>query len=876
MRNRPVNLPKLGGWILRRMLLYEEREEKLGDFEECFHYLARKSGSMRANLWYWQQIFLASPAFISNLFYWSTDMLRNYLKIALRNIQKQRLNSLLNIIGLAVGIACCLLITFHVRDELSYDRHFSKADRIFRLTEEGLEESDRHMACVSPVHGLLIQNSIPEIEQVARLFYMKSMVLSYLPQAEEPKRFEEDGGFFADPTVISMFDLHFIQGDPQRALEDIDSIIMTASMAEKYFGEGYPLGRTITSDWPRPWKLTGIIEDMPANTHLQFDFLVSMSTFYSYVDESWSSSRGWNAFYTYVLIDSLHTQKEVEAKTTDFLMDFYSFSGTREEMMNRTRLHLQPVTSIHLHSHLEKEFGPNGNIAYVYIFSALALFILLIAGVNFINISTAQAFKRMKEVGVRKVIGAQKLQLILQFLGESLFLSLSAAVLAVFLVSLSLPVYAHLSGKSISFSQVGTPQNLVLLFAVAVLIGVLAGLYPAFFLAAFKPVNSLKGVKDPTSSAPRIRKGLVVFQFAISIFMIFSTFTISRQMEFIRQRDLGFDKDHIVAIKLYGDLRRGVIKNAQALKNELVRYSAVSKVTAADKLPGERFSLEDLRPAGTPDDLEIPTLRFVRVDEDFIEALNIEMKLGQSFKNISPERSVFILNESAVQLLDLKEPLGKKVSNTLVGEGEIIGVVKDFHFASLHNAIEPMVLDYRPRAADNLLVKIRGGSIPETLKFIEEKLNEIAPGHPLMYTFVDEYLNTLYISEQVMGDMFKYFSLLAMFVACLGLFGLSIYSAEVRMKEIGVRKVLGASLPNIVVLLSKEFTRWVLLANIIAWPLGYYAMNRWLQNFAYRTGIGIEIFIMSGLIAFAIALITVSYQSLKAALAHPVDSLRYE
>jgi putative ABC transport system permease protein len=417
---------------------------------------------------------------------------------------------------------------------------------------------------------------------------------------------------------------------------------------------------------------------------------------------------------------------------------------------------------------------------------------------------------------------------------------------------------------------------LAVLLAIILFLGLLAGLYPSFFLAGFKPVDSIRGTKDPKSFAARIRKGLVVFQFVISVFMIFSTVTIYKQMKYFREKDLGFDKDQIVAINLYGDLRRSFIKSGKTVKAELMRHSAISRVGAVSKLPGERCGYEEFRPEGTPDNQDLPNLRYVRVDEDYIETLGLTLKEGRSFKGMTPEKEGFIINEAAVRALNLKNPVGKRARHEGDRGIKILGVLKDYNYASLHSNIDPLVLDFRPNRAQYMLVKIQGGNIPETMEYLKIKLGEIAPGHPLIYTFVDEFLNTLYHSEEVVSNIFRYFSLLAILIACMGLFGLSIYSAELRVKEIGVRKVLGATIPNIILLVSKEFTKWVIVACVIALPLAYYAMSQWLENFAYRTSISVSIFVISALIAALIAVITVSYQSIKAALSNPVNSLRYE
>jgi putative ABC transport system permease protein len=875
MEDNKIKRPKIAKFLLKHLLLPYEYEEKLGDFDEVFLREAQEKGTLRARIWFWKQVLFALPTFIPNLLYWSIVMFKNYLKIAFRSLQKQKLNSVLNIVGLAVGIACSLLILLHIKHELSYDRYFSQSDRIYRLVDAD-SPTAKKWACTSPVVGLLIQDDIAEIEQVTRFWYMQDLIVSYIPQTGEAKRFDETGGFFTDPATISMFDLNFLQGRPEKALKDVDSVIITESMAKKYFGLEEPIGKTLLSDWPKPWKVTGVIEDLPSNTHFSFDFLVSMSTMYRYGPKGAMTSRGWNAFYTYIVIDPNHTRETVETKLPEFIANFDRGRGQNEREHSSRHMSLQPITDIHLHSQMEKEFGPNSNIAYVYIFTAIAFFILLIAGVNFVNITTAYAFKRMKEVGIRKVVGAHKRQLIKQFLGESMLMAVISGVLAALLYRTALPFYNQLSGKSMSFSQILVPENFVLLLAIVLFLGLLAGLYPSFFLAGFRPVDSIRGAKDPKSYAARIRKGLVVFQFVISVFMIFSTVTIYKQMKYFREKDLGFDKDQVVAVKLYRDLRRTFIRSGKTVKAELMRHPAISGVSGVSKLPGERCGYEGFRPEGTPDDQDLPNLRYVRVDEDYIETLGLTLKEGRSFKGMSPKEEGFIINEAAVRTLDLKDPVGKRARHESDRGVEILGVLKDYNYASLHSNIDPLVLEFSPRRAQYMLVKIQGGNIPEAMEYMKTKLDEIVPGHPLIYTFVDEFLNTLYHSEEVVSNIFKYFSLLAILIACMGLFGLSVYSAELRVKEIGVRKVLGATIPNIILLLSKEFTKWVFVACLIALPLAYYAMSRWLENFAYRTSISMGIFVLSALIAGLIAVFTISYQSIKAALSNPIDSLRYE
>jgi len=809
-------------------------------------------------------------------------MLKNYLWTALRNLGKSRGYSLINISGLAIGIACSLLMFFHIQDELNWDRAFPKARRIYRITNQGLTGSARHWAVVSPLHGLEIRRDIPEIELTTRLFYLFSNILSYAPPDGPTRRFEEQGGFYSDPGTTEMFDLEFIKGDPSAALKTIDSVILTQSMARRYFGEADPINKTILNESQnRTYRVTGVIADFDFNTHLKFDYLVSMQTFYRRMidsgSRSWLEARGWAHFYTYVLIGEAHTIDQVEAKMADFTANFYSGpDSNREQILSRTKLHLQPITDIHLRSHLEQEMGPNSDIAYVYIFSAIAAFLLVIAAFNFVNISTAQAFKRMKEVGVRKVTGAGRPQLIRQFLGESFLLTVVSAVFALLLFQLALPVYNRLTGRTLDFLELLQPSNLVVLGAIIGFLGVAAGLYPALFMAGFQPVASLRSHRDPRSGTATLRRGLVVFQFVISIFMIISTITIYRQVSYFQDKDLGFDKEGVVAVKLYGRLRASAISDSQALKAEFLGNSAVSHVALASNLPGERLSVENLRPEGIAEDQQLPSVRYLRVDEDYIETMNIEVLEGRSFKGLTRRTSAFILNEAAVKALNLEQPVGKTASNFRGVTAEIIGVVKDFHFASLHHSVEPLILDYRPTWGGYCLLKVQWGRIPDVLKFLKTKLEEIAPDNLFLYRFVDDELVKLYANEIRMSEVFKLFSLLAIFISCLGLFGLSAYSAELRTKEIGVRKVLGASVIQVLTLLSRDFTRWVLGANLIAWPLAYIVMHDWLKNFAYRIHISWITFALASGLALLVALLTVSYQAVRAASANPIDSLRYE
>ncbi len=809
-------------------------------------------------------------------------MLRSYFRTAVRNLGKSKAYSFINVLGLSIGIASSLLMFFHIKDEMSWDHKFPKSDRIYRLTNQGLSEGDRHWAVVSPLHGLEIQADIPEITLTTRLFYMDVNVLAFSQPESSPVRFEEQGGFYSDPATIEMFDLEFLKGDPAEALSEVNTMILTESMAQRYFRDKDPIGQTILNESRnQPYRITGVVADFDFNTHLKFDYLVSMRTFYRMMISSgnqlWLEARGWAHFFTYCLLGENQTLKQAEAKMPDFMTHFYGGQGsTPEEILSRSRLNLQPITDIHLHSHLEQEMGPNSDIAYVYIFSAIAVFLLVIAAVNFINIATALAFQRMKEVGMRKVMGARRGQLIRQFLGEAFILTGISAVLALLFFQLALPVYNNLAGRQLDFALITQPANLAIFLAIILSLSLAAGVYPALFMAGFQPSTSLRSQHDPRSSIHLVRKGLVVFQFVISIFLIFSTITIYRQVSFFQTKDLGFNKDSLIAVKLYGALRVNAVSRTETLKTELMGHSSISHVALASNLPGERLSVENLRPQGTTEDQQLPSVRYLRVDEDFIETMNMTLLQGRTFKDMTRSSSAFILNEAAVAAFNLEEPVGTTATNLRGVTGEIIGVVKDFNFASLHHTVEPLVLDFRPTWGGWLMIRVQGGRMPEVIKFLQAKLGAVAPENLFLYSFVDDELTRLYAGEMRMSDVFKVFSLLAVFISCLGLFGLSAYSAELRTKEIGMRKVLGASVSQVVALLSRDFFLWVLAANLIAWPLAYFAMLDWLKNFAYRTPISPLTFVLSSGLALLVALLTVSLQAAKAASTDPVNSLRHE
>jgi len=803
-------------------------------------------------------------------------MIKNDLKMAWRITKRQKLFSVLNIAGLGVSLACLLMILVHVRGELSYESGFPKAGRIYRVqTDSSYGSTVRHWAASAPAMGPELGRAFPEIEATARLVPTGPQVISYRPPQGPPRRFEENDVFAADESFLEMFDLAVLEGTPGTALKSPSAVVLTASLAQKYFGGEDPLGKTLTVESQgRPLQVAGVIRDLPGKTHLKIGALVSMPEFVSWtgLGPEILNHRTWKALSTFVLLRPGQQPAALEAKTAAFMKNFHAEQPSRAEAIR-----FQPIRRIHLHSKLEGEIAPNSDIAYVLVFSGAALLILFIAVVNFINLATAQILKRMREIGVRKIIGARRGQLVKQHLAEAGLLTGISAFVALLLVGFSIPLYNRLSGAVLSLRDVATPGNLAPLLGLLVLLTLIAGLYPAFFAAGFRSMGALKGLRDPRSTAAVIRKWLVVFQFVVSIFLIFCTITMSRQLEFFHRADLGFEKSNVIALDLSGDASEKLVGGADSLKAEMRRHSGVTGVALTSSLPGEPFSNERLTPVGTPDKNALPMLRFVRVDGDFITTMGLTVLRGRDFDAGSDQKSAYIVSESTAAALGLGQPLGVEcLSDIHGGQAPIVGVIKDFHFASLHGPIEPLVLEYLPAAANHLLIRVRNGHIPEVLEFLKRKAAEINPDFLFKYAFVDEVFDRNYRTEERSYGLFKVFSAIALLVACLGLFGLSVYASERRIKEVGIRKTLGASSPSLCLLLSGPFLRWVIAANAVALPAAYLAMNTWLRNFAFRTRINAATFAVAGFLVLFFALATVGYQALKSARKNPVESLRYE
>ena len=812
-------------------------------------------------------------------------MIKNYLKIALRNIWSQKGYSFINIFGLAVGLTCAILIIAYIQNELSYDKFNKNSDQIYRVTREWFNnngESSLHLARVAPPIGPLLKNDFPHIvKEEARFLHDNNTFLEINNNAVIENNF-----YWAEQSVFNIFTIPFIEGNPATALKEPQSLVITQSAAKKYFGNQDPLGKTIKYEHNYDFKITGVIQDVPENSHFHYDFLASFITLYNpaaigrkTLETNWGS----NNYITYLLLPKNFPIKELKNKIPAF-MDKHILQHIREEggqlperlPHNYTTLHFQKLTDIHLYSHLTTEIEPNGDIDTVYLLGAVALFLLLIGCINFMNLATARSAKRSKEIGVRKVMGANRGQLIKQFLGESMVTVFISLVFSIILVELAIRPFSDFMERDLQFNLTGNLPLATIIIGITLFVGLTAGIYPAFVLSSFNPSKSLHD-KQLFSRKSVLRSALVVLQFVISITLVISVGVVYSQMQFVQNKDLGYNKGHLIVLPSSGKIKN----NLDSFKNQLLQNPNIKMVTSSRLVPsnmllnswgGRIYKNGKMEPLGF-------RLAVQEVDYDFINTYQLKMIAGREFskKYATDDSTAFILNESAVKKIGWTkdEAIGKRLHYG-GRDGKVIGIVNDFNFETLHNEIVPIIFLITKTGNNQVTVRISGKDIPATLSFLKSKWGKYRAGYPFDFAFLNERLNSLYRKDQKLGTAFGIFAMIAVIIACLGLFGLASYTSEVRTKEIGVRKVLGASVSNIVLLISREFLWLIIIANIVAWPIAYYAMNKWLGEFAYATGINIWLFISAGALALFIAIVTVSYQSIKAAIQNPVKSLRYE
>jgi predicted permease len=788
-------------------------------------------------------------------------MIRNYLKIALRNLVRHKAYSTLNIAGLAIGIACSILIFLWVQDELSYDKFNVNANEIYRLTANAGD----FKAAVTPA-GMAegLQSEMPELKATVRL----SKPSTNLFEVGEHK-FEEQRVFYVDSNFLQVFTYKLLHGNTTIALQRPDAILITKSMAEKYFGNENALGKIIKKDNYANFIVTGILENAPSNSHLQFDFILPISSIansdYDLKNKVWGNFN----YYTYIQLNkNINHSAERLAKLETHIDKIY-----KEHNSNLiVNFHLQPLTAIHLHSDLQIDLPGKGNVQYVNIFFVVAIFILVVACINFMNLATARSARRAKEVGLRKVVGALRGQLILQFMGESLIISFISLFIAIGIVMLMLPAFNHLAEKHLTLNLL-RGNLLTTLIALALLTGIISGSYPALFLSAFRPVKVLKGKQKSGGGSFLFRNALVVTQFVVSIILLVGTAVVYKQLNFIKDKDLGFDKSNLVYMEM-----RGEMWNKQdVLKSALQQNPLTADYTVISDLPTNLITgTVDVQWEGKDPESQV-VIPSIDVDENFLNTFKIKLLAGRGFSAAFPgDSSNYIINETAMHLMgmNITNAVGKNISFSDV-KGMIVGVVKDFNFKSLQYSIDPLVIRLN-RGGGFVIMRTQPGNTTADIKALGAISHQLNPDYPFTYNFLDKDLDNLYKGAQQMGSIFNLFALLAIFISCLGLYGLSAFIAEQRTKEIGVRKVLGASVFNIVYLLSGNFTRLVVIAMAIAIPVSWIAINSWLKGFAYRIDINWMIFFIACFIALLIALLTISYESIKAAIANPVKSLRTE
>jgi len=806
-------------------------------------------------------------------------MIKNYLRVAFRNLRRNKGFTAINIVGLAIGLATCLLILLYVLDELSYDRFNKDADRIYRVDGDIKLGGNHFITATSPgPMGPALRQDYPEVEQETRFRGRGGFLVR-----KGAQNIREDRVTYADSTLFRVFTLPMIAGDPATALQEPRTVVITEKIARKYFNSTDIVGRSLVVDDTRNYKITGVIKDLPSNAHFNFDFFISLSGLEESRDPmQWTNDN----FTTYILLKKGADPKRMESRLGDMVDKYIGplqgaiIHSSMKEFIKRgnfIRYSLMPLTDIHLHSNKTAELGPNGSIEYVYIFAAIAGFILLIACVNFMNLSTARSSNRATEVGIRKVLGSLRGQLIFQFITESILISFIAMLLALGLSWLLLPYFNQLAAKDMSLGLFSRPWLIPSLVAMVIFVGLLAGSYPAFFLSAFRPVAVLKGAIASGFRTGWLRNSLVVFQFGISILLIIGTTVIYSQLSYIRNKKIGFDREQVLIIRNAGSLG----DQTKAFRENILALAGVKGATMTGFLPtSDQYNSESYFLSPAMDQKSDINVQSWPIDDQYIPVLGMEMAKGRNFNKEFPTDSQgVVINEAAARLIGLEDPINHKLyemphpQTAKPNIWNIIGVVKDFNFSSLRQQVTPLVL-FPGEDNSNMAFRIHSNNIPGLLAEVKEKWRTMAPTQPFSYSFMDDDFNALYKSENRMGRTALCFSVLAIFIACLGLFGLAAYAAEQRTREIGIRKVLGATVPNIILLLCRDFLGLVAISALIAFPLSGWYMHHWLQGFAYRISIGWQIFGLATLLIVLIAVFTVSFQAIKAAIANPVKSLR--
>ncbi|MCP4727728.1 MAG: FtsX-like permease family protein [bacterium] len=855
--------------ILNRLIDYRVSYDALGEFEERYYSIINRSGYLIAVAWYLCRIFFALPDYIFNSFYRSSSMLQNYFKIAFRNIKRHKVFSLINISSLAIGMACFILMLIWVTDELNYDSFFDNSDRIYRICSRGKvgDTVIRQTLTPAPLPATLISD-FPDVEKAVRLSYKMSFDSKF-----EENVFNEKNVIFADSSFLDVFSFKLIDGKSERVLNEPGTGIITESVARKYFGDENPLGKSLILNDGLNIRIDGVINDMPRNSHFHFDIIISMST-NNIRNNDWRS----NNFITYLVLREGASREQFEAKLPDFVIKYIG-SGYADWMQwiekgNSWEYFLQPLTRIHLISDLWAEYEPNGNIAYVYIFSVSAVLIMLVACFNFVNLSTARSACRAREIGMRKVVGSTRRQLIIQILNESVLYSMIAVILSLIIIYSVMPVFNNMANKQFELGDFINLQNVLILSLFAIFIGLLSGSYPSLYLSGLRPVAIIKGKVEDVKNKNILRNSLIIFQFSISVLLLICTFIIGNQLDYMQNKNLGFNKEQVLTIRNSRSLKQ----QKTVFKDELKQYSGISAVSGTYSIPGGHFVSQGFRSENS--DPIVLNIGFC--EPEYIDVMQLTMLQGRFFsRDFETDLNSIVINRRTADLLNWDNPIGKEIASREFNlTFTVIGVMEDMHYASLHHIVQPMALllvDLQLGWPESYIsVRFDTENVMETIAYIEDTWKSFVPDMPFEYSFLENDYYDLYKNERYTGKLFVISSMLAIFIAVLGLYGLTSFVIGKREKEMGIRKVLGARNSKIFILLSLDFIKWIALANIIAWPAAYFATESWLNNFAFRTAVDWKPFLISGFLSVFIALIIISGQSIKTAMANPVDSLRYE
>ena len=869
--------PRLAVWIVKHIERYQTNHAIIDDMQEVFTRICRERSLIFAYLWYWGQCL---DAFIKDTLFnlkWRFIMLKNYIKIALRNIKRHKGQAFINIVGLAVGMAVFIFIALYVYHEMSFDKYHEHADRIYRVIQQrkgNMTSGESAYATTPPALAPALMDEFPEVFLATRIGPLSKILVNY-----KERGFIEDKIYCVEPETFKIFTIPFVKGDSQTALDDPFSIILSERAVKKYFRNDNPIGRILTLSEKADFKVTGVFRNMPDNSHFIMDVVIPFRTYFLFkfglaVITEWSN---YGSFYAYCLLHEDVDPIQVDEKFPAFL-NRTKYQAYPTDENKKDIYSLQPLTSIHLHSDAQIEIGVNNNIRHIRLFSFSALLILIIACINYMNLTAARYAQRSKEVGIRKVVGAGRGQLVRQFIYESVLTTILSLTISILIVLLALPTFNTFIGRQLSLDLLGNIDLFFVLISVILCVGLLSGVYPSLFISSLKPVTSIRGRALKSTKDAFLRNALVTAQFVITIFLIIGTMVVKNQISYILNKDMGYEKDQIVVLHT-GDIstRDNFHNKLEMIKSELTRNSNIISVAGSKRLPNHMtLGAVDILP-GRETAGNIP-MYAMWGDDDFINLYGIGIKAGRNFSKEHPadKEGAILINETAAKACRWEDPVGKTLTYWGNRTGVIVGIMKDFHFHPIHRPIEPLCIYYEPLYFDYLSIKIHGSDIPKTIAYIERIMKKFSPNHPFEYQFFDEIFERTYQTEQKTGKQFSIITILSILIACMGLFGLALFTTQKRTKEIGIRKVMGASVKHIMLLFAREFLKWIVVANLIAWPVAYFVMNRWLQNFAFRIHIGWFHFLATGGISIAIALITVSYQILKTATANPVDSLRYE